>query len=800
MKRPRHSTTVVPSLLHIEPTQQDEALGTTSPIPNLQSPIGLDSCTPELVVSEGAELGTDPFSLNERDSPFCSSTSSPDNMLEKAARAKPLPNAVREEDSDVKCLETSILAPEFAKPPPIKSSFATIENPSKEFGFEKGISAADAHIQDFFKSSAQTTKSLLGDQMNRKDLSYAKTHDTREECVIQAHKKERENNGGQKFTPAIVPESQAKPNNISIQGLTRPEVVRHTTPVVIPLVREVVVHHSSQFVDVNNGTTSVQKLPVTRKGVPDAMILASEGVSSPLVAQNPAPYDAQPSYNSTERNCTQIGNRCENEEAIKLLLNLRTRELAEGQWDLVEGSKTLTQERGSDDIEPERNNETKVVADLTGASRSQKVAGADVDDYRQVGRDIPDPFGERSKPVSPAQNLLQTPTRSVYNIPPRGLSGNFGYMPGMPSPNTANPFLDLTADDMLGGTPLNDVDLSKDFLDLDDVGRLKTPAQRKIPSKGTPSNSRFAVRKSQLHVLDQFSPDTLLPEIAIGPGLAKQIVSDVETRGNEGINNETNERPHNPNALDMDERMDAREEGGHTCFGDRVGPRRRSRDNLVRRSDRIDDGGNEIKSMGSPKRVNSESLKASDISSLIPWSQIAATAAAAGAVAAAAAARDGGDQKKRNAPERKSSDESGEVQASQQKVEELKKDVQDQKNLTEIYKEKLQELICSLAPTVAGGVTKLLKNPSEIDVPQLSRDILTSVTEKAKEEAGMEQLQTIQSCKASEQIACSALERLRGLVRSFLEEAVGFRTKNEQDKPVDRHFEEYLNALDVFPL
>ncbi|KAI0559595.1 Morc S5 domain 2-like protein [Gracilaria domingensis] len=820
VKKLRHSAAGETNLMEIERGQHDNVLGTTSPIPNLQSPIGLDSCTPDMIASDGAELRTDPFSLNESDSPLSKSTSSPGNMLEKAAKAKPLPSTVRHENSELKALEAPVLPSMNAKHPDGNHvRLRGKKSVPKACEVEKGTSAAIDSLQEPLQS---TQPSPTGHQGNKASIASTERPEVYGASQKRADNREKSSDEGE-LNHAVVSESRPRVRNAATNRLMRSDVARQGRPVSVPLVREVVVHRSAQFVDINNRNSTVKVYPETRQYIPDELLQTSTEGVAPAVSVQPPPYDNQPDANAPValegfgEECTvKVSNQGESnpqllptdrteteapgvpkgrnneEEAIKLLLNLRTREY-DGQPDVGKLSA---------DTHPDQNYETKVVAELSGVTRAHNDDGAQAEDCRQTNRDIPDPFGDKSKPVTPAHNLLQTPTRTVQDVPQRGLPAHLASIPGMPSPNTANPFLDVTVEDVLDASPLNGIDISKDFLDLAeiDVG-LKTPLQlKRIPRRTTPQNSASNMRKGLLHDPQNMSTEAVPVGAltALDPSNAQKkqssgdrVVFDERNPQLQRNNCSIAEGPSIPNTGARD--------GQHVCCGQRIGAKQPSGGSSIRQCGRGMEAANEVRDGGSCDKVTCETLRFSDISSMIPWSQIAATAAAAGAVAAAAAARDAEKPSQPKTPERHSLDEGDKLRVSQEEVMKLRKELRDQKQLSDTFKEKFQELICELAPKVAGGVTKLLKNPNEIDVRQLSRDVLQSVTEKAREEAGMEQLQAIESCKASEEIACSSLERLRGMVRTFLEEAVGLTTQVEQDKPVDKHFEEYLNALDVFP-
>eukprot|EP00178_Gracilaria_changii_P013998 TRINITY_DN396_c0_g1_i1.p1 TRINITY_DN396_c0_g1~~TRINITY_DN396_c0_g1_i1.p1 ORF type:complete len:1305 (+),score=201.90 TRINITY_DN396_c0_g1_i1:261-4175(+) len=836
MKRPRHSGAADSALVNIEPVRDKMMLGTTSPIPNLQSPIGFDSCTPEMGASDGAELRTDPFSLNESDSPLSRSTSSPGNMLEKAAKAKPLPSTVPHADPELKGLEAPVLPSESVKHVGINN--LRWRDGSKPCDISKAASESNDHLREPLRRPQQSDASLRDDHQNIENQASASKSNFLEDSQKRTSIKEQSSDDGNEPNHAVVSESRPRSRNAGASRPPRPEAVRHGRPVTVPLVREVVVHHSAQFVDINNRNSTIKVFPETEQRVAGDVLLTSTDGDVPAVSEHPQPFEGQPATKAfavqtssadpcpgddpdlVEHAETQGNDRLEcdsvevpigrdkEEEAIKLLLNLRSQE-----YDVKSGVEkvpnTLLQAPSITDVDPDRNYDAKELAELNPESKLEHGVRARIEDCPQTSRDIPDPFGDKSKPVTPATNLLQTPTRGAKAIPPRCFPSQFSSVPGMLSPNTANPLLDVTTEDVLVGSTLNGIDVSKDFLDLSDIDiGLKTPSQQKhILKCGTPQNSQSQLRKRQPHVPPQFSFDAFPAGTVsrLNPAndrrnqtaYVNRRASDSERQSQQRPQCDAGEKITSSNPLGLGEITNPGE--GGECLPNGTGARHSSDGGQIRRCIGRNEGADELGNNGSQGIMNHGSIRISDISSMIPWSQIAATAAAAGAVAAAATARDSGMSNQLRTQERHSSDCSPGVRISQEEMEKLKEELQDQRKLTETYKEKLQELICALAPAIAGQMTKLIKTPIEIDVHQLSKDIISTVTEKAKEDASREQLQAIESCKASEQIACSSLERLRGLVRSFLEEAVGLTTQSEQDKPVDRHFEEYLNALDVFP-
>lgn len=115
----------------------------------------------------------------------------------------------------------------------------------------------------------------------------------------------------------------------------------------------------------------------------------------------------------------------------------------------------------------------------------------------------------------------------------------------------------------------------------------------------------------------------------------------------------------------------------------------------------------------------------------------------------------------------------------------------------ELFKTKLQEVVCLLAPGAGGGMASWMNNLEDLDVEALCKQIQERQEEKARDKAECEVHQEMQSYKVSEQIACERLQKVRALISVFLEQVVGILRLEEDDEPVESQLEEYLHMLDV---
>lgn len=126
--------------------------------------------------------------------------------------------------------------------------------------------------------------------------------------------------------------------------------------------------------------------------------------------------------------------------------------------------------------------------------------------------------------------------------------------------------------------------------------------------------------------------------------------------------------------------------------------------------------------------------------------------------------------------------------------------MQAQVDKAQVYKSKLQELVCLLAPGAGGGISTWMNNIESLGVQEFAREIKGRVEESARERADREHLRDIECAQASQQIACEGLEHARRLIRVFLELGVGMiQGEEDDDEPIESIFRDYLLMVEILP-
>jgi Morc6 ribosomal protein S5 domain 2-like/CW-type Zinc Finger len=111
----------------------------------------------------------------------------------------------------------------------------------------------------------------------------------------------------------------------------------------------------------------------------------------------------------------------------------------------------------------------------------------------------------------------------------------------------------------------------------------------------------------------------------------------------------------------------------------------------------------------------------------------------------------------------------------------------------EFWRAKYLALVSSLVPELDSrfSVPQLGVGPDDAD--DLKGEVIRRVVER-EEKIRVE----AQRAHASEQIACDSLDRVRRLIRVFLERGVGIvRPEEDDDEPIESHFGAYLKMIDV---
>ncbi|PXF44517.1 MORC family CW-type zinc finger protein 4 [Gracilariopsis chorda] len=816
---------------NIEPSDMLPSDKTVSPLPKLRTPAHFHSLTP----SDGVGPGTDPFSLRGSSSPLSKSTSSPANMLEMAASAAPLSGAVYRASSKVKQTTATIMPNDRTNSYDLTRNFiherdgptnSTIHNDgAKRTPMQSVRSHPDplyppprstpSRVQNRNRnepSNMNITNSLNGDRIQRvskgtpcsgKVPSQINRGLTGPRCASIRHA----------YSPNADPRNIPSQSAPDCNGVVKYGVNRHT----VQLFEDKRRHHSERNPHSNKHQSQTHGPPhdATRPALHTFVHHHAHNVQvappSQKLGSKHVHQSQDPRYvtNHERHSINSPHSGRKDKGSVKVLQSLHNAERVGGQPGRNE-SKDIHSKPASAGAGAVPNTQVNDVAEHSSTIRLSK------EEPYEANRDMPDPLGDKNKPVTPAHNLLQTPTGTrqddqrehcfTANLPP---------IPGMPSPNTANSFLDVNTENILVAPPLGGIDMSRDFLNFGDLELgLKTPSQLKLLSKKrTPSTARTVARNQSapqrtgrfetisLHGADL--PARIPPTEQHSPSDQKELPKS-QSKGVQSRRTRTgnDERTCHPTISPVDRYGEKRDSTDRKTLKHTKVNKQQSEVKSNRRSSRVEPGPRQkrVEDSTHERAGPADMCTPSDLSAVIPWSQIAATAAAAGAFAAAAAtAGNANGVRSQSRIEYQPPQASSAVNASKERISELREELREQKKQTELYKGKLQELICCLAPAVNGGVTKLIRNLEETNMSDLSDSIMVTVSEKTKEEASRDQLQALQASRASEEIACASLEKLRSLVRTFLDEAVGMVKVDEQDKPIEKHLEEYLHLIDVLP-
>lgn len=803
---------------------------TISPLPRLQTPLDFHSLTPELIPSDDAVPQTDAFSLRGSTSSLSKSTSTPGNMLEMAANAAPLSGAVYQ-GSSVKDTKAHALSKDSANSYELKRKFIQenrLTNVGAPYDEAERVPVLPSHSRPDPPYSPLPSKPFQEQHRNQNEPCNKNAAPSLNADGVRCASRETE---GLDVIPAEDCGGFTQPHYASSRRAYSPN--RNSDPSqpaaalnegekddVFPrnvqLFEDKRKHHSqnNSYSDEHQPGTAPKNIShralhtvVHTNGhraeaTRDSQELGRKKIRQQQVCHRTTDHAAgkTSSTHSTRKD----------KGFVKVFQSLNDEERASRQQGWNE----------SKDMQP------KPVPASAGAVPSTLVNDGVAEHSHTVRlskgapfhskKDIPDSLGEKSKPVKPAHCSLQTPTRDRHHDRrDHCITASLPPIPGMPSPNTANSFLDICTENVLMAPAFSGIDMSRDFLNFGDIDLgLKTPSQIKpLSKKQTPSISHALTRNKVtpqrsgrfggLSLHGAKLPKKIPRTERQTPSCSKEQPKS-ESKGvqNTGIRTDGDERSCHSKMFLPNSCKERRGDTNRATLKHEKVTKDQSEIKSNRPCSRMEQDPKQrrIEDSTYAKAGPADKCMPSELSAAIPWPQIAATAAAAGAFAAAAATAGNANgiqsQSRIGYPPPQ---ESSTVKASKERINELREELREQKKQTDLFKGKLQELICCLAPAVNGGVTRLIKNLEEVDMSDLSDSIMISVSKKAKEEACRDQLQALQASRASEEIACASLEKLRRLVRTFLDEAVGMVNLDEEDKPIEKHLEEYLHLIDVLP-